>query len=181
MKNKKFIKSLSIAFVIPVIVGVIYFKDMYNRNIETKVNINTGKPKIVYNDQKEIVGIDGVAILDSNYESASNFSFNVTYINGDYANAKYNLFLKDIEVSDNIELSNLKWKLLEYDFDKKEYVVVNHGDFSTMQNGILVLGEDFEIGLSNFQKFKLYYFIEYSSGTIKDYSNSTFKAKIDIE
>ena len=181
MKNKKFIKSLSIAFIIPVIVGVIYFKDMYNRNIETKVNISTGKPKIVYNDQKEIVGIDGVAILDSNYESASNFSFNVTYINGDYASAKYDLLLKDIKISDNINPSELKWKLLEYNFDTKSYVMVNYGDFSNMQHGALVLCEDLEIGMSNFQKFKLYYFIEYSSGSIKDYSNSTFNAKIDIE
>ena len=181
MKNKKFLKSLSIAFIIPVLIGVIYFKDMYNKEIQTKANTGSEKPKIVYNGQKEIVGIDGVAIPDSNYEKASNYSFNVTYVNGNYTSQKYSLFLKNIEISDNINPSDLKWKLLEYNFDTKSYVLVNYGDFSVMQNGLLTLCEDLDIGLANFQKFKLYYYIEYNNNSIKDYSNSSFKAKIDIE
>ena len=182
MESKKIYKiSIIVAVIVPLTIGFIYYKDISSKVLQNKIDLsNQAKPEIVFNKKNKIEGIDGVAIPDSNYQSASYFDFNVTYIDQNYGNNEFDLYLKNIRYSDNINPSNLKWRLAQYNFETKEYDVIFFGDFSKAVNGELQIGTSIPIGKDNFQKYRLYYYISYDYVDKNNYSDSNFYADIEI-
>ena len=182
MRNEKIYKiSIIVALVVPITIGLIYYKDISSKIIQNKINLShQEKPEIVYEKNDKIEGIEGVAILDSNYSNAAYFDFNVTYMDQNYGNNEFDLYLKNIKYSENIDPSSLKWRLTKYNYESNEYDVIFFGNFSKVQEGRLNIGKSIPIGKDNFQKYRLYYYISYSNLDKKDYSDSEFYAEIEI-
>lgn len=182
MKSEKIFKtSIVIALVVPLIIGFIYYRGIRKVYLANKVSITKqADPEIVYNKKNKIDGIDGVAIVDSNYKNASHFDFNVTYSDPNFGNTEYDLYLKNVSFSENINPANLKWRLTEFNYEKNEYEVIFFGDFLKLEEGKINIGKDIPIGKDNFQKFRLYYYISFDSLDKQDYSDSKFSAELEI-
>lgn len=183
MKNKKyFILTIVVAIIFPCILGGIYFISIYNQKNETaQYSSKNVKPEAIFKDTNILSGIDGVAIDEKNYLGTKYFEFKVVYPNGQKNIYKYNIGLKETAISDNIDLHNLHWKLLKYNYDTKEYDVIDGGDFSNLNNGNLIIGKDIEIGMNSIEQFRFYYYLVYNKNANNDYAGSTFDAKIYIE
>lgn len=181
MKDSKlFIISVGAAIVLPLLFGYIYYSGITSKMYSTSVSnsIKTGPELIIENN--ELTRINKEPIVDKDYEKASYIDFAVTYINGNYSYQSFLVYLDDISYSEYINPRNIKWKLMEYDNDKEEYIQLFNGNFEDMIDNSLKIGSDINIGLNSFKKYRLYYYISYDMTTSINYSDCTFSAELNI-
>lgn len=183
MKSKTyFIGAVSISLLLPVIFGFIYFKDLYDtKNENTKVASLYNRPEIIYTQSEKITKIENVIIEERDYLNAASYEFEVTYTKGQNPTSLYNLILDDIYLSEDIEKSKLKWKLLFLDYNTNKYIEINSGSLENVQNNFLNISNNTQIGINNIHRYKFYYY--FSTDTEQDFldiSNCKFEAKIKI-
>lgn len=181
MKNQKaFIISVVAAIVLPVIFGYIYYSGLTGKAYETNVSKSIkSEPNLIIENNK-LTKINTTPIVDKDYLNSNYIDFAVTYINGNYSYRSFLVYLDNISYSDNINPRNLKWRLMEYNNDTEEYEQLYNGTFEDVVGSSLKIGSDINIGLNNFQKYRLYYYISYDMTTTTNYSDSTFSAELNI-
>lgn len=181
MKNQKtFIISVIAAIALPVVFGCIYYNGLTSKKYETNISSSIkSEPDLIIENNK-LTKINTSPIVDKDYLNSNYIDFAVTYINGNYSYRSFLVYLDNISYSDNINPRNLKWKLMEFNNDTEEYEQLFNGTFEDMVDNSLKIGSDINIGLNNFQKYRLYYYISYDMTTTTNYSDSTFSAELNI-
>ena len=183
MKNRTyFILAVATAIVLPVLFSLVYFKDIYsennNENVVAKID---NSPEIIFIDGEVISELDGVFIKDEDYEDANTYHFEVGYDGGNDLIEEYDIIMKDIKFSSDIDYKDFKWKLFLYDEQNETYQCVASGNLDGKSENRMLLAKDLKIGLGGMQKFKLYYYFSSDSVNNKNYAGITFNARIDIE
>ena len=181
MKNQNaFIISVVAAIALPIVFGYVYYNGLTSKKYETNVsNSIKSEPDLIIKNNK-LTKINTSPIVDKDYLNSNYIDFAVTYINGNYSYRSFLVYLDNISYSDNINPRNLKWKLMEFNNDTDEYEQLFNGTFEDMVDSSLKIGSDINIGLNNFQKYRLYYYISYDMTTTTNYSDSTFSAELNI-
>jgi hypothetical protein len=173
--------SIFIALALPIIIGLIYFNDLYkNSKEQTNLAALIVKPNIIYTTTDTINELDDVAIEDETYESGNCYEFEVSFEDAISLSSEYSLYLTDIKLSSQIDRENFKWKLFMQDYKQDEYVQIGSGNFDADSDKIQI-SKTLKIGLNTFQKFKFYYYLAADNTKNIDYVGSTVEAKIILE
>lgn len=180
MNNRKFFTgAVIIAFVVPLVMGGIYFSSVYKYkgNSEYVSSLEDSKELIVIGDKK--IDSDNLKILKNEQVQAGNMlEFFVKYSFGPRSFDNYRVTLNEVSISPNVEAERVKWSLALYDKNKQKFKFIDKGTFKDYKFEHFTIGPNINIGLGELQKLRLYY---YMTDKLGEQVKGDISLKVDVE
>lgn len=148
-KDGYFIMSVIIALVVPVLIGAIYFKSLYDKYVVLSPITKMDAPIELIQYGENIINVE--------LSSENNFSydFDINYNGGIYDSQTYSIFLNIITISRD----NINWLL------KKDGSLVSSGSLGDIiDNRILLLGNE-KIERNEKNSYELQFYLEESTSS----------------
>ena len=126
-------------------------------------------------DSQYISNEEAKPIEESEISSADYTAFSVSHNETSTVNAKYNIYLSKLQITDNLKNESFKWDLL------KDGEVKYSGDFSGADNEELILNESpisLPLNSTDNWKFRVYILKDNSDQSSMD--KGSFKARIKV-
>lgn len=173
-----FVVSVTIALVVPVIIGYANFSQIY----KTK-NSNNYLSGLV--EQKELVVLGDKNISNDELRSAdplepkevNEVDFQVVYASGEPDHIEYQMSIEDVQLSPNIDYEDLEWEVLKYDESKDSFVSINRGNFDRLVDGNMSIGSNMNITKGDKQDFIFRYFFNDNNKYNRGYLNAYIKVE----
>jgi len=179
MDNKTyFVVSLSIAFVVPVLIGGSYFMNVYNyKNSSQYLSSLEEMPEVIVLGDAKISRDELKSTEAREPREQYEAYFSIKYANGKESSYEYGLALQNVQLSPNIDYKDLDWELLYYDLESQTFKLLNMGNFEMLSDGKLSLCQDLNIDLRDTQD----YIFRYKFNENSTYNRGFIDAEVVVE
>lgn len=167
MKDREyFVVAVTIAVLVPCIIGSFYFSNLYGKHVNTKV--------VSLLDGKDDIGILGENIIDTSLIKNEEYvyDFEVRYLSGKSKVRDFSLVLKDINPT--WKIGGVRWKLETYD-EFGESTPLSSGYFEESEDITLINGINIRLGEDKRYSLSLVYETDYM------YTLASLNARIVLE
>lgn len=161
MKNRKdFVLAVIVAFGVPLLLGSVYFCDMYSKRGANNhiARLEEFRELLVFGD-KDIRNMKGLVLSEDDYESAEHIEFSVDYSSGPEKCTQYGVYLNVSRRSTKTDYENVAWRLIKFDKERGDYVSVMAGNLEN-ERGLVKLADGERLCLTEEAKYKLYYYLK---------------------
>lgn len=185
MGEEKKSKMLTVAMIISLIIvaalGVTYayFTTTIKGNEDAKsTKVTTGTLDILFESSQYIKNTNAMLILDSERETKADYTaFTIKHNHTSTINAKYQIYLTELEISDNFKDEDVKWEILKND------ELLHSGNFATIGNATtMVLTEDVHtLGLDDTDSYVFRIWLSEDGTDQLNLTNGSIKGRIMVE
>lgn len=160
MMDKKtyFLSAVIVALIIPLFLAWIYFSVLSRTNQRGKyLSRVEGKNEVLLFGNYEFESIKFFT-SDKDYVDGNKLDFIVRNASDNEETVFYSLSLKDIGITEESNVKNIKWRLLSYSESDNRYNLIKNGSFEDfISDGKLIDGK--ELSYMGTDKYMLYYYV----------------------